>query len=201
MYDLLDKRNELKIQETGTGETTVKSVEKIVNSEQSIVELLSQGNKERKVAETKMNVQSSRSHTIFSIVSTMPIHPFAVKWLTFFVNSQIIESQDRSGVDESDAAVQISILNLVDLAGSERADATGATGSRLKEGAHINKSLLSLSLVINKLSEDPEQSKHINYRDSKLTRILQPSLGGNALTAIICTITPAAFEETYYTLG
>lgn len=69
MYDLLDKRNELKIQETGTGETTVKSVEKIVNSEQSIVELLSQGNKERKVAETKMNVQSSRSHTIFSIVS------------------------------------------------------------------------------------------------------------------------------------
>lgn len=69
VYDLLDKRNELKIQETGTGETTVKSVEKIVNSEQSIVELLSQGNKERKVAETKMNVQSSRSHTIFSIVS------------------------------------------------------------------------------------------------------------------------------------
>lgn len=196
----MDKRNELKIQETGTGETTVKSVEKIVNSEQSIVELLSQGNKERKVAETKMNVQSSRSHTIFSIVS-MHTNTARSGVDNVSVNLQIIESQDRSGVDESDAAVQISILNLVDLAGSERADATGATGSRLKEGAHINKSLLSLSLVINKLSEDPEQSKHINYRDSKLTRILQPSLGGNALTAIICTITPAAFEETYYTLG
>lgn len=90
---------------------------------------------------------------------------------------------------------------MVDLAGSERAEATGATGSRLKEGSHINKSLLSLSMVINKLSEDPDQQKFINYRDSKLTRILQPSLGGNAMTAIICTITPAAIEETNYTLG
>lgn len=70
VYDLLDKRNELKIQETGSGDTTVNSVEKIVNSEQSIVALISQGNKERKVAETKMNVQSSRSHAIFSIVSS-----------------------------------------------------------------------------------------------------------------------------------
>lgn len=92
-------------------------------------------------------------------------------------------------------------MNLVDLAGSERADATGATGCRLKEGAAINKSLLSLSLVINKLSEDPDQKQFINYRDSKLTRILQPSLGGNALTVIICTITPAVVEETNYTLG
>lgn len=103
--------------------------------------------------------------------------------------------------EENDGAVQISALNLVDLAGSERADSTGATGSRLKEGSHINKSLLSLSLVINKLSEDPDQLKFINYRDSKLTRILQPSLGGNAMTAIICTITPAVIEETNYTLG
>lgn len=114
---------------------------------------------------------------------------------------QIIESQFRDEADRAESAVQLSVLNLVDLAGSERADSTGATGSRLKEGSHINKSLLSLSLVINKLSEDPEQSKHINYRDSKLTRILQPSLGGNAKTAIICTITPVTVEETNYTLG
>lgn len=71
VFDLLDKRNELKIQESGSGDTTVNSVEKIVNSEQMIMDLLSQGNKERRVAETKMNVQSSRSHTIFSIVSTV----------------------------------------------------------------------------------------------------------------------------------
>lgn len=114
---------------------------------------------------------------------------------------QIIESQLRDETDRAEAAVQLSFLNLVDLAGSERADSAGTIGSRLKEGSHINKSLLSLSLVINKLSEDPEQSKHINYRDSKLTRILQPSLGGNAKTAIICTITPVVLEETNYTLG
>lgn len=91
-------------------------------------------------------------------------------------------------------------MNLVDLAGSERANAThGKTENRAREGAHINKSLLSLSQVINKLSENQEQ--YINYRDSKLTRILQPSLGGNSLTAVICTVTLATIEETNYTLG
>lgn len=88
---------------------------------------------------------------------------------------------------------------MVDLAGSERADQTGATGSRLIEAGNINKSLLSLSCVIHKLSEN-ELDTYINYRDSKLTRILQASLGGNAMTAIICNITPAANEETYSTL-
>lgn len=91
---------------------------------------------------------------------------------------------------------------MVDLAGSEKANATGATGARLKEGSHINKSLLSLSLVIQKLSEtDSDATKFINYRDSKLTRILQASLGGNAITTIICNITPASFEESYYALS
>lgn len=91
-------------------------------------------------------------------------------------------------------------MNLVDLAGSERAVQTGATGSRLIEAGNINKSLLSLSQVIHKLSEN-DADTFINYRDSKLTRLLQASLGGNALTAIICTITPAANEETYSTLS
>ena len=87
------------------------------------------------------------------------------------------------------------------MAGSERADQTGATGSRLKEGAHINKSLLSLSQVIQKLSDNIDSIKHINYRDSKLTRILQASLGGNAVTAIICTISPAIVDESRSTLS
>lgn len=95
----------------------------------------------------------------------------------------------------------VSVLNLVDLAGSEKADQTGATGSRLKEGAFINKSLLSLSLVIKQLSErENGPEKFINYRDSKLTRILQASLGGNSMTAIICTVTPTTFDETKSTL-
>lgn len=98
--------------------------------------------------------------------------------------------------------MQTSHLNLVDLAGSERAEQTGATGSRFKEGVHINKSLFSLGLVIQKLSEksEGEPNTHIPYRDSKLTRILQQSLGGNAMSAIICTVTPAAHDETYNTL-
>ncbi|KAG5537103.1 hypothetical protein RHGRI_024518 [Rhododendron griersonianum] len=83
-------------------------------------------------------------------------------------------------------------MNLVDLAGSERAAKTGAEGVRLKEGSHINKSLMTLGTVIKKLSEGAEsQGGHVPYRDSKLTRILQPALGGNANTAIICNITLA----------
>lgn len=111
---------------------------------------------------------------------------------------QIIESREMSKNEE---AVQISVLNLVDLAGSEKASQTGATGLRLKEGNNINKSLLFLGQVINQLAEPSSADKFISYRDSKLTRILQASLGGNALTAIICTINPTAVDETQSTLN
>lgn len=94
--------------------------------------------------------------------------------------------------------VNVAQLNLVDLAGSERPTHTKATGLRFKEGAHINKSLSVLSLVMKQLSESLE---FVNFRDSKLTRILQSSLGGNALTAIICAVTPASLEETHSTLA
>ena len=100
-------------------------------------------------------------------------------------------------------AVWVSCLTLVDLAGSERIAKTGAEGMRMKEGTAINKSLLTLGTVINKLSEGVQSAGgHIPYRDSKLTRILQPSLGGNAKTAIICNITPAAIhaDESHSTL-
>ncbi|XP_054779938.1 kinesin-like protein KIN-7O isoform X2 [Prosopis cineraria] len=121
-----------------------------------------------------MNLYSSRSHTIFRM---------------------IIESRDRSEDEENSNccdAVRVSVLNLVDLAGSERAAKTGAEGVRLKEGSHINKSLMTLGTVIKKLSEGAEsQGGHVPYRDSKLTRILQPALGGNANTAMICNITLA----------
>lgn len=91
-------------------------------------------------------------------------------------------------------------MHLVDLAGSERADQTGARGTRFKEGSHINKSLLFLSNVIKTLAEN-EDNKFVNYRDSKLTRILQTSLGGNAFTSIICTICPSNMEESQSTLN
>ncbi|KAL6219885.1 hypothetical protein ACLB2K_007644 [Fragaria x ananassa] len=108
---------------------------------------------------------------------------------------QMIESRDKTkdeDIGSSGDAVRVSVLNLVDLAGSERAAKTGAEGVRLKEGSHINKSLMTLGTVIKKLSEGAEsQGGHVPYRDSKLTRILQPALGGNANTAIICNITLA----------
>jgi centromeric protein E len=115
-------------------------------------------------------------------------------------NRLVIESResDRDG-RENDGAVLVGTLNLVDLAGSESVRNTGATGMRAKEGGNINKSLLALSMVINKLST---QSQHVSYRDSKLTHLLSPSLSGNAKMAIICCITPASNyqDETRSTL-
>uniref|UniRef100_J3MXJ1 Kinesin motor domain-containing protein n=1 Tax=Oryza brachyantha TaxID=4533 RepID=J3MXJ1_ORYBR len=148
--------------------------EEIVTCPEQVLKFMSFGESHRHIGETNMNVYSSRSHTIFRMV---------------------IESREK--VDDSDAgescdAVRVSVLNLVDLAGSERAAKTGAEGVRLKEGSHINKSLMTLGTVIKKLSEGIEgQGGHVPYRDSKLTRILQPALGGNANTAIICNITLA----------
>ncbi|KAK3013608.1 hypothetical protein RJ639_009311 [Escallonia herrerae] len=105
----------------------------------------------------------------------------------------ICEAQRQVGEtalnDKSSRSHQIIRLSLVDLAGSERASQTKADGTKLKEGSHINRSLLTLTTVIRKLSGG--KRSHIPYRDSKLTRILQPSLGGNARTAIICTMSPA----------
>ncbi|KAH6569061.1 hypothetical protein BASA62_005099 [Batrachochytrium salamandrivorans] len=145
------------------------------NLSENVVSSASQGN--RHIGETNMNDKSSRSHTIFKMV---------------------VESRSRTDKGNS---VRVSQLNLVDLAGSERVGHTGAEGIRLKEGGHINKSLLTLSTVIGKLSDGGDK-RHIPYRDSKLTRILQPSIGGNANTAIICTITRAYLhsDETHSTL-
>ncbi|VFQ71703.1 unnamed protein product [Cuscuta campestris] len=148
--------------------------EEIVASPEHVLELMEFGESHRHTGETNMNLHSSRSHTIFRM---------------------IIESREKAEHANSDSscdAVRVSALNLVDLAGSERAAKTGAEGVRLKEGSHINKSLMTLGTVIKKLSEGAEsQGGHVPYRDSKLTRILQPALGGNANTAIICNITLA----------
>ena len=101
----------------------------------------------------------------------------------------VVESKERpkSG-EESDGAILVASLNLVDLAGSESVRHTGATGQRAKEGGKINQSLLSLSRVIHSLSQP---GTHVNFRDSKLTRLLQPSLSGNARMSVVCCITSA----------
>ncbi|KAM9026537.1 centromere-associated protein E [Ara ararauna] len=179
---LCDKRKKkpLGIREDFSRNTYVEDlIEEVVVAPEQVMEWIRKGEKNRHYGETKMNEHSSRSHTIFRM---------------------IIESRERSDLANAncDGAVMVSHLNLVDLAGSERASQTGSEGVRLKEGCNINRSLFILGQVIKKLCDDP--SGFINYRDSKLTRILQNSLGGNAKTVIICTITPVSFDETLSTL-
>ncbi|POO03725.1 Kinesin-like protein [Trema orientale] len=159
--------------------------EEIVNNAEQVLKLLESGEANRHFGETNMNVRSSRSHTIFRMV----------------IESKGKDTNFSSDYLSSDA-IRVSVLNLVDLAGSERIAKTGAGGVRLKEGKHINKSLMVLGNVINKLSDGAKNRGHIPYRDSKLTRILQPALGGNAKTSIVCTIAPEEVhvEETKGTL-
>ncbi|KAL2711624.1 kinesin-related protein 4 [Vespula squamosa] len=176
--DLLNKGGtDLRMHEDN-GQIVLKCKEEVTNSPEHVLSIMKKGNKSRRIEETDMNERSSRSHTIFRIT---------------------IESRETDA--GSDGAIQVSQLNLVDLAGSERARQTGATGERFKEGRHINMSLSTLGLVIMQLSESQDIQKYVNFRDSKLTRLLQASLGGNAMTAIICTITPAALEESQCTLS
>ena len=139
--------------------------------------LMDKGNKNRSVGATLMNADSSRSHSIFAIKVEMC-------------------EKDESGEEHYRAGK----LNLVDLAGSERQSKTGASGDRLKEATKINLSLSALGNVISALVDG--KSKHIPYRDSKLTRLLQDSLGGNTKTLMIAALSPAAdnYEETLSTL-
>ncbi|XP_022900797.1 kinesin-like protein KIF3A isoform X2 [Onthophagus taurus] len=145
-----------------------------VDSIESISELMNRGNTNRMTRSTLMNDVSSRSHAIFTIT---------------------IESKDRI-----DNKTTIGKLNLVDLAGSERLSRTQATGERLKEASNINQSLSVLGNVISALVDG--KSSHIPYRNSKLTRLLQDSLGGNSKTAMIAMVSPseADYEESICTL-
>ncbi|XP_045763606.1 kinesin-related protein 4-like isoform X1 [Maniola jurtina] len=176
LTDLLNIEKRVKIHDTFQG-VRVDATEEVTTSPEEVLEVMRKGKANRQTGATNMNDESSRSHSIFQIT---------------------IESREHIEGEEEVGSVNVSQLNLVDLAGSERAGQTGATGLRFKEGTHINKSLSVLALVIKQLSED--RNKHANYRDSKLTRILQNSLGGNAKTSIICAVTPAALEETISTL-
>jgi hypothetical protein len=149
----------------------------VVETEDQLMAMLDKGLSVRTTASTQMNAESSRSHSIFSVVVEMSTKDLA------------------SGKD----LIRAGKLNLVDLAGSERQKKTGATGNLLKEGSKINLSLSALGNVISALSE---KSKHIPYRDSKLTRLLQDSLGGNTKTLMVAAISPADynFDETMSTL-
>uniref|UniRef100_A0A673B580 Kinesin-like protein n=1 Tax=Sphaeramia orbicularis TaxID=375764 RepID=A0A673B580_9TELE len=151
--------------------------ERHVSSAQEMVGCLELGNSARTVGSTAMNAASSRSHAIFTITL-----------------------EQRRGADRVDSVV--SKLHLVDLAGSERQKKTKAEGDRLKEGININRGLLALGNVISALGDESKKNTFVPYRDSKLTRLLQDSLGGNSHTLMIACVSPADsnMEETINTL-
>lgn len=157
---------------------TVKGMEEIyIKSANEGLDLLMGGSLKRKVAATKCNDLSSRSHTVFTIITNVA----------------------RTDPVSGEQYIKIGKLNLVDLAGSENINRSGAENKRAQEAGLINKSLLTLGRVINALVD---HSQHIPYRESKLTRLLQDSLGGRTKTCIIATISPAkiSMDETISTL-
>ncbi|ORY02908.1 kinesin-domain-containing protein [Basidiobolus meristosporus CBS 931.73] len=184
--DLLNPKakGNMKVREHPSMGPYVEDLSKLmVTSFADIEALMDAGNKSRTVAATNMNETSSRSHAVFTLILT-----------------QIRYDQQTKMSSE-----KVSKISLVDLAGSERADSTGATGTRLKEGANINKSLTTLGKVISALAEASTKKKSkkdefVPYRDSILTWLLKDSLGGNSKTAMIAAISAADYDETLSTL-
>lgn len=177
--DLLSKnvKNKLDIRENKDQGVFVKDLTAfMVQDMNDLIAKLQIGRDNRVTGETKMNRDSSRSHSLFTVTVEM---------------SEVIDNQNR---------IRVGKLNLVDLAGSERQSKTQATGDRFKEAININQSLTTLGNVISALV-DPKAS-HVPYRDSKLTRLLQDSLGGNTKTVMIANIGPADYnyDETLSTL-
>lgn len=160
------------VRATSSGEVVVNCIQNEVSSVDEVLTYLTVGNSQRMVAKTDMNKHSSRSHAIFRL--TVESRP-----------------KDPSVTADDHEILRVSDFNLVDLAGSESVKMSNTSGIRLREGSKINQSLLSLSTVIHSLSlPEKKRPKHINYRDSKLTRMLQPHLSGNAEIAVICCISP-----------
>ncbi|KAL8505115.1 hypothetical protein ACS0TY_016356 [Phlomoides rotata] len=171
------QKKQLPLMEDGKGGVLVRGLEEeIVTTASEIFTLLERGSAKRRTAETLLNKQSSRSHSLFSIT----IHI-------------------KEATPEGEELIKCGKLNLVDLAGSENISRSGAREGRAREAGEINKSLLTLGRVINALVE---HLGHIPYRDSKLTRLLRDSLGGRTKTCIIATVSPAVhcLEETLSTL-
>ncbi|XP_058786186.1 kinesin-like protein KIN-4A isoform X2 [Vicia villosa] len=181
----------IQIRETSSGVITLAgSTEVSVTTLKEMAACLEQGSLSRATGSTNMNNQSSRSHAIFTITLEQMCKPK--------------NPNDNCLNDNMNDEYLCAKLHLVDLAGSERAKRTGSDGMRFKEGVHINRGLLALGNVISALGDEKKRKEgvHVPYRDSKLTRLLQDSLGGNSRTVMIACISPADInaEETLNTL-
>lgn len=175
--DLLAQSNFLSIRDNGNDGIAVTGLSLVKpNGADDLLSLLRYGNSNRTQHPTDHNAESSRSHAVFQV------------W---------VKQSDRvAGLSSN---IKVAKMSLIDLAGSERGCATGHTGERFREGNNINRSLLALGNCINALAEG---RRHVPYRDSKLTRLLQDSLGGNCKTVMIAAVSPSfsSFEDTYNTL-
>ncbi|GMI77262.1 hypothetical protein like AT5G60930 [Hibiscus trionum] len=195
VFDLLDSkattlgRPPIQIRETASGGITLSGVtEAEVQTKEEMSSNLARGSLSRATGSTNMNSQSSRSHAIFTISMEQKKIASCLSGVNNDIGDDILSAK----------------LHLVDLAGSERAKRTGANGTRLKEGININKGLLALGNVISALGDEKKRKEggHVPYRDSKLTRLLQDSLGGNSKTVMIACVSLADTnaEETLNTL-
>ncbi|XP_055997076.1 kinesin-like protein KIF21A isoform X10 [Ostrea edulis] len=202
ILDLLDstrdpesrmRKSHIKIHEDATGGIYMVGVAtRPVQSMEDTMECLKNGALSRATASTNMNSQSSRSHAIFTL---------HIKQQRVVHDEDLMgESKDSEGINEFETLT--AKFHFVDLAGSERLKRTGATGDRAKEGISINCGLLALGNVISALGDKAKKGSHVPYRDSKLTRLLQDSLGGNSRTLMIACISPSDrdFVETLNTL-
>uniref|UniRef100_A0A2K6JU87 Kinesin-like protein KIF21B n=1 Tax=Rhinopithecus bieti TaxID=61621 RepID=A0A2K6JU87_RHIBE len=196
--DARHRRSNIKIHEdTNGGIYTTGVTSRLIHSQEELIQCLKQGALSRTTASTQMNVQSSRSHAIFTI------HLCQMRMCTQpdLVNEAVTGLPD--GTPPSNEYETLTAkFHFVDLAGSERLKRTGATGERAKEGISINCGLLALGNVISALGDQSKKVVHVPYRDSKLTRLLQDSLGGNSQTIMIACVSPSDrdFMETLNTL-
>ena len=188
--DLLKKSTSskgLELKESGHNSVYVKNLScYVVNNVGELLKLKLLGEKQRAVASTNMNLRSSRSHTVFTM--TIEMIKEVLRETKDNKENDVQDENTTSNVSSKKGSLRVGKLNLVDLAGSERQSKTGTTGDRLKEASKINLSLTSLSLVISALTDS--KATHVPYRNSKLTRILSDSLGGNSKTLLIACIGP-----------
>ena len=195
LCDLLNPtsdHNELTIREAPTGEIQVMGAVRVdVQTPDQLFECLERGSLNRATGSTDMNQRSSRSHAIFTIHLTqrrmkgpLPTNPETGESLVSIATA-----------NQDDTEILTSKFHFVDLAGSERIKRTNATGARMKEGININYGLFTLGNVISALSDSKRSKGHIPFRDSKITRLLQDSLGGNSQTMMIACVSPADINE------
>ncbi|XP_035487264.2 kinesin-like protein KIF21B isoform X4 [Scophthalmus maximus] len=196
------RKSNIKIHEDASGSIYTSGVtSRLVHSEEELLQCLKLGALSRTTASTQMNATSSRSHAIFTI------HLCQMRVCQQPQMNGGGENGEVNGVDSGPIAqpeyeTLMAKFHFVDLAGSERLKRTGATGERAREGISINCGLLALGNVISALGDQSKKGGHIPYRDSKLTRLLQDSLGGNSLTVMIACISPSDrdFMETLNSL-